>query len=118
MFQQPQPRACDASLPVPKHLHLWTSPPQIAVLSRPESVTGVATPTGPASATSLHTHLASTHRRSHSVSQRQGIPRGLESMFGGGGAIGINNHGQVRSGPAFTRMSTDMSDPGLPDQNS
>ena len=98
--QQPQPRARDAGLPAPKHVDLTPpSPSPISVPSGPDSTTGAATPTGPgpASATLPRAPPASTHRRSHSVSQRQGIPRGLASMFGGGGggggATGVNEHG-------------------------
>ena len=98
--QQPQPRARDAGLPVPKHVDLTPpSPSPITVPGGPESATGAATPTGPASATLPRAPPASTHRRSHSVSQRQGVPRGLASMFGGGGAGatgGVNEHGQLR----------------------
>ena len=94
--QQPQPRARDAGLPGQKHVDLTPpSPSPIAVPGGPDS--GAATPTGPPSATLPRAPPASTHRRSHSVSQRQGIPRGLASMFGGGGggggATGVNEHG-------------------------
>jgi len=45
------------------------------------------------------THPVSTHRRSHSVSQSPGVPRGLGCMFdggGGGGGTGVNEHGELR----------------------
>jgi hypothetical protein len=89
--QQPRPRARDAGLPSPKHADI--SPPSpIAVSGGPD-----ASPV-PASATLPRAPPASTHRRSHSMSQRQGVPRGLASMFGGGsgGATGVNDQGQLR----------------------
>jgi hypothetical protein len=95
--QQPQFRARDVGLPAPKHVDL-SPPPPITVPGAPDSVTGVAVPTGPASATLPRAPPASTHRRSHSVSQRQGVPRGLAGMFGSGagGATGVNEHGHLR----------------------
>jgi len=92
--QQPQPRARDAGLPVQKHVDI--SPPSpIAVPGGPDPAAAAAAPT---SATLPRAPPASTHRRSHSVSQRPGVPRGLASMFGGGagGATGVNEHGQLR----------------------
>ncbi|KAI9508737.1 hypothetical protein F5148DRAFT_1367640 [Russula earlei] len=70
---------------------------------------------------------ASTHRRSHSMSHRQGVPRGLVSMFGGGGGgpAGVSEHGQLRvnvhssvnghdrprtAGPELTTFSEHMED--------
>ncbi|KAI9459812.1 hypothetical protein F5148DRAFT_1150800 [Russula earlei] len=84
-------------------------------------------PAGPASATLPRAPPASTHRRSHSVSHRQGVPRGLVSMFGGGGGgpAGVSEHGQLRvnvhssanghdrprtAGPELTTFSEHMED--------
>jgi hypothetical protein len=96
--QQPQPRARDAGLPVQKHVDI--SPPSpIAVPGGPDSAAGASAPLSAAPLPLLRAPPASTHRRSHSVSQRQGVPRGLASMFGGGtagGATGVNEHGQLK----------------------
>jgi serine/threonine protein kinase KIN1/2 len=97
--QQPRPRARDAGLPNPKHAVEITPPSPIAVPGGPDAA---SIPAGPASATLPRAPPASTHRRSHSVSHRQGVPRGLASMFGGGGGggspggAGVNEHGQLR----------------------
>jgi serine/threonine protein kinase KIN1/2 len=93
--QQPRPRARDAGLPNPKHGELTPPPPPITVPGGPEAA---SIPPGPASATLPRAPPASTHRRSHSVSHRQGVPRGLASMFGGGsgGGTGADEHGQLR----------------------
>ena len=90
--QQPRSRARDAGLPGQKHVDM-TPPSPITVPNVPDSA---AIPAGPASATLPRAPPASTHRRSHSVSHRQGVPRGLAGMFGsgsGGGAPGVNEHG-------------------------
>ena len=92
--QQARPRARDAGLPSPKHGDI--SPPSpIAVSGGPDTSPVLG---GPASATLPRAPPASTHRRSHSVSHRQGVPRGLASMFGGGspGPTGVNEQGQLR----------------------
>ena len=93
--QQPRPRARDAGLPNAKHAVEITPPSPIAVPGGPDAA---SIPAGPASATLPRAPPASTHRRSHSVSHRQGVPRGLASMFGGsggaGGGAGVNEHGQ------------------------
>ena len=90
--QQPRHRARDAGLPSPK-VDL-TPPSPILVPGGPEMA---AIPASPASATLPRAPPASTHRRSHSVSHRQGVPRGLASMFGGGsgggGTTAVNEHG-------------------------
>ena len=99
--QQPRPRARDAGLPNPKHAVEITPPSPIAVPGGPEAA---SIPAGPASANATLPRAppASTHRRSHSVSHRQGVPRGLASMFGGGGGgspgggAGVNEHGELR----------------------
>lgn len=95
--QQPRPRARDAGLPNPKHAVEITPPSPITVPGGPDAA---SIPAGPASATLPRAPPASTHRRSHSVSHRQGVPRGLTSMFGGGGSpgggAGVNEHGQLR----------------------
>ena len=86
--QQPRPRARDAGLPNPKHAGEIAPPSPINVPGGPDAA---SLPPGPASATLPRAPPASTHRRSHSVSHRQGVPRGLASVFGGGG---VNEHGQ------------------------
>jgi serine/threonine protein kinase KIN1/2 len=95
--QQPRPRARDAGLPNPKHAVEITPPSPLSVPGGPDAA---SIPAGPASATLPRAPPASTHRRSHSVSHRQGVPRGLASMFGGGGGsgggAGANEHGQLR----------------------
>jgi hypothetical protein len=88
--QQPRPRARDAGLPNAKHAVEITPPSPITVPGGPDAA---SIPAGPASATLPRAPPASTHRRSHSVSHRQGVPRGLASMFGGGGGAGVNEHG-------------------------
>lgn len=92
--QQARPRARDAGLPNPKHAVEITPPSPIVVPGGPDAA---SIPAGPASATLPRAPPASTHRRSHSVSHRQGVPRGLASMFGGGGGsaggAGVNEHG-------------------------
>ena len=95
--QQPRPRARDAGLPNSKHAVEITPPSPIAVPGGPDAA---SIPAGPASATLPRAPPASTHRRSHSVSHRQGVSRGLASMFGAGGGsgggAGVNEHGQLR----------------------
>ncbi|KAI0274166.1 hypothetical protein BGY98DRAFT_1090659 [Russula aff. rugulosa BPL654] len=61
---------------------------------------------------------ASTHRRSHSVSHRQGVPRGLANVFGGGAGSGealanVNGHDRDRpqtAGPELATFSERMED--------
>lgn len=94
--QQPRSRARDAGLPISKP---GDSPPSpMAIPGGPDTPTGATVPSGPASATMPRAPPASTHRRSHSVSHRQGVPRGWTSMFGAGagGGTGMNEHGQLR----------------------
>ncbi|KAI9507059.1 hypothetical protein F5148DRAFT_1276345 [Russula earlei] len=123
--QHPRFRARDAGLPIPKQVDL--SPPSpIIIHDGPDPTTDVV-PAGPASATLPRAPPASTHRRSHSVSHRQGVPRGLVSMFGGGGGgpAGVSEHGQLRvnvhssvnghdrprtAGPELTTFSEHMED--------
>ncbi|KAI0300011.1 kinase-like domain-containing protein, partial [Multifurca ochricompacta] len=76
-------------LPAPESPHYSKMGPESAAL-----------PPSPASATMPRAPPASTHRRSHSVSQRQGVPRGWTNMFGGtgvGGGTGAGEHGQLRT---------------------
>jgi hypothetical protein len=91
--QQPQPHACDAGLPNPKHAGKIAPPSPIAVSGGPDAG---SIPASSASATLPCAPPASTHRRSHSVSHRQGVSRGLASVFGGGGGSGggpgVNEH--------------------------
>ena len=129
--QQPRTRARDAGLPLTKPGDLV--PPPVAVsggMERPPT-TGASVPPSPVSATMPRTPPASTHRRSHSVSHRQGVPRGWASMFGGGGGGGggeggggstaVNEHGQLRvnvnghevprtAGPELTTFAERMED--------
>ena len=94
--QQPRPRARDsgAGLPNAKHATEIAPASPIAVPGGPDAT---SSPAGGASATLPRAPPASTHRRSHSVSHRQGVPRGLASVFGGGGGAGggagVNEHG-------------------------
>jgi serine/threonine protein kinase KIN1/2 len=90
--QQPRPRARDAGLPSPKPDRTPPSPSPITV--GPDVAAG---PPGP-SATLPRAPPASTHRRSHSVSHRQSVPRGWASMFGGssGGGGDVGEHGHLR----------------------
>ncbi|KAH9975140.1 hypothetical protein BGW80DRAFT_1225478 [Lactifluus volemus] len=97
--QQQRPRARDAGLPLPKPDLAPPSP-----MSAGPDIAGAAVlSTGPASATLPRAPPASTHRRSHSVSHRQSVPRGWTSMFGGGGGggggggVGVGEHGQLRT---------------------
>ena len=99
--QQPRPRARDAGLPLqqkPGDLVVPPPPPPVIV-----SDTTAAAASVPPSPTMPRAPPASTHRRSHSVSHRQGVPRGWASMFGGGsggggggGSTAANEHGQLR----------------------
>ena len=94
--QQPRSRARDAGagLPNSKHAVEIAPPSPITVPGGPDAA---SIPPSPASATLPRAPPASTHRRSHSVSHRQGVPRGLASVFGGGagsgGGAGVNEHG-------------------------
>ena len=89
--QQPRFRARDVGLPIPKPD--LTAPSPITVPSGPDATANAAVPAGPASATLPRAPPASTHRRSHSVSHRQSVPRSWASMFGGSG---VGEHGQLR----------------------
>jgi hypothetical protein len=96
-FQQqqlPRPRARDAGLPLTNPGDI--APPPVMLTGGFDATGGASVPPSPASATMPRAPPASTHRRSHSVSQRQGVPRGWTSMFGGGGGGGVSEHGQLR----------------------
>ncbi|KAJ3473186.1 hypothetical protein NLI96_g13097 [Meripilus lineatus] len=82
----PQPRARDAALGVAgKRNDLVPPPPISAIVAAPRSVPG-----SPAKTALPRAPPASTHRRSHSLSQRPVAPptRGWTGMFGGGNAGG------------------------------
>ncbi|KAI0263593.1 hypothetical protein BC834DRAFT_827457 [Gloeopeniophorella convolvens] len=88
---QARPRARDAGLPAPP------APPTVVPATpvtpkkneltlAPPDPNAPGVPAGPASATLPRAPPASTHRRSHSVSARQGVPRGWASVFSSGTA--------------------------------
>jgi serine/threonine protein kinase KIN1/2 len=93
--QQGQPRARDAG---PGTLH----PP---AQSGPRDV--VSAPSSPVRAGLPRAPPASTHRRSHSLSQRPTGLRGLGGMFGGGDvdAVGYDLHAPRSAGPALGSTS-------------
>jgi hypothetical protein len=105
--QQPRPRARDAGLPntKPGDLQPPSPPPPVVVSAAATDANanagGASVPPSP---TMPRAPPASTHRRSHSVSHRQNVPRGWASMFGGGGGSGnsgggstaVSEHGQLR----------------------
>ncbi len=122
--QQPRPRARDAGLSITKPGDL--SPAPVVVSGGLDGTAGASVPPSPASATMPRAPPASTHRRSHSVSHRQNVPRGWASMFGGGGgggggSAGMGEHGQLRvninghevprtAGPELTTFAERMED--------
>ncbi|KAH9173166.1 hypothetical protein EDB89DRAFT_742828 [Lactarius sanguifluus] len=120
--QQPRPRARDAGLSITKPGDL--SPAPVVVSGGLDATAGAPVPPSPASATMPRAPPASTHRRSHSVSHRQNVPRGWTSMFGGGGGgggAGVSEHGQLRvnvngheaprtAGPELTTFAERMED--------
>ena len=105
--QQAQPRARDAGLPVPvplgHHQHHQPQPVSQAeggvgsVPSTPVSPFTPATPvpTSAGDAKMPRAPPASTHRRSHSLSQRPTTVRGWAGLFGGGGGGGGETNGVV-----------------------
>ncbi|KAI0065081.1 Pkinase-domain-containing protein [Artomyces pyxidatus] len=100
---QPQPRARDAGLPLPKRDDLGP-PPASSALTHSVS-------TSPAKAAMPRAPPASTHRRSHSLSQRPAASRGWSSMFGGANEHGqtVNGHEPPRTaGPELTTFSEKM----------
>jgi serine/threonine protein kinase len=127
--QQPRARARDAGLPNTKPGDLVPPSPVVvsAAAAAMDANTGSSVPPSP---TMPRAPPASTHRRSHSVSHRQGVPRGWASMFGGGGGGGnsgggastaVNEHGQLRvnvngheaprtAGPELTTFAERMED--------
>ena len=117
--QQAQPRARDAGLPVPVPLghHQQHHQPQpvsqaeggvVSVPSTPVSPFSPATPvpTSAGDAKMPRAPPASTHRRSHSLSQRPTTVRGWAGLFGGGGAGGETNGVVVPSGKAVGELGT------------
>ena len=117
--QLPRSRARDAGLPNTKPGDL-VSPPVSGAM---DATAGASVPPSPVTAAMPRAPPASTHRRSHSVSHRQGVPRGWASVFGGGGGGGnaVSEHGQIRAtinghevprtaGPELTTFAERMED--------
>ena len=116
-----QLRARDTSLPVRQHVGLSPSPSPIAVPSRLESTTSAAAPTG---SHKRHLIMYPSCVYPSPIPQREPTP-GRSSQLGEHvwrwrwrWRLPMASTSMDSSGPAFTRMSTDTSDPGLPDQNS
>ncbi|KAI0049113.1 Pkinase-domain-containing protein [Auriscalpium vulgare] len=106
-----QPRARDPGLPIPnKRTDL--GPPVAGSLPQ-------AGPASPAKATMPRAPPASTHRRSHSLSQRPGATsRGWTNLFGGGEhGHAANGHEPPRTaGPELTTFAEKMEEEQQPEE--